>query len=118
MYAGGEEGFIGIDVSEADNDGLIEEEGFDHSPTAQKLFEIAQADAKRFGAEICHCPVGPKAGFGPVELEAAEAPDVAEVKHLLALLEFQAKMRVAVGSATGAGPSGPKNDSRVRAGPH
>ena len=104
MYAGGEEDLVGVDISEADNDGLIEEEGFDHSTTAQKLFEIGQTDVERFGPELCNCGPGQEMGFGAIQFEPTEAADIAEVKDLITLLEFQAKVGVTVGTALEAGP--------------
>ncbi len=104
MYAGGEEGFIGIDVSEADDDGLIEKEGFNHSTTAQKLFEMGQTDTERFRAELPYCGVSEEVSFGAIQLEPTEAADIAEVKDLITLLEFQPKVSVAVWTAGGAGP--------------
>ena len=64
VYPCPKEGFIGINVSKADNDGLIEEEGLDHSATAQKLFEIAQADHQRLWAQLGNCSLGQELGFG------------------------------------------------------
>ena len=113
VYAGGEEDLVGVDISEADNNGLIEEESFDHSPSAQKLFEMGQTDAERFWAELCHCGLGEEAGFGGIQLESAEAADVAEVKDLIALGEFEAKVGVTVGAVTGAGPTELAGHSQV-----
>jgi len=104
VYAGGKEGFVAVDIAKAHDNGLIEEEGFSHSTTAQKLFEMRQTDAQRFWAQLCHCGIGQEPGFGGIQLDSAEAPHIAEVKGLLTSAEFEPKMGVPLGAATGPGP--------------
>ena len=47
---GGEEGFVGVDVTEAGETGLVEEEVFDNSLGIKDLLELLECDLVGFGA--------------------------------------------------------------------
>ena len=104
VYPGSEEGLVGVDISEADDNGLIEKESFDHSTPAQELFEIAKTDAERFRAELGHAFVSPDASLGGKELYFPKTPDVTEIEAALTVSKIQAEMVVTVRFVVGASP--------------
>ena len=52
MDAGGEEGFIGVDVSETGDAGLVEEEVFYNSFAFKNLRKFSDVDFFGFGADF------------------------------------------------------------------
>lgn len=53
VYAGGEEGFVGIDIAEAGDQALVEEGGLDGSAGgSEESGEAGGGEVERFGAEV------------------------------------------------------------------
>jgi len=95
--AGTEERFVGVDVTHAGEQGLIEESGLDgEAPAAKERSECVGADGERFGA-------GSVEGFSPrqiTEFEAAEAAGIDEAQFAAA---GEGEARVGVGFEEGVG---------------
>ena len=73
---GDEERFIGVDVAEAGDEGLVEECGLDRAAGAgEELVELVWVEGEGFGAEV-----GFGVGGGGEERDGAEAAGVAEAE--------------------------------------
>src|SRR5205814_5121196 len=91
--AGLEQRLVGVDVADAGNRGLIEQNRLQHPPAAaQDLEPVIGAEVPRFGAELFahHCLDVRRAGTIP---NAAEAARVAEAQFC-SIVQSKHKMRV------------------------
>lgn len=93
MDAGGEEGFVHVDVAQAGDEGLVEKSGLDGAAGAMKAIEeFGGSDGEGFGAEI---GVGGLAASEPPD--AAEAAGVAEAELLMRFV-FEGDQQVGMGA--------------------